>query len=82
MTDHLVERSVTQGFSIEKLAKSYRDKLNSVSSKGVNNNLRVEEQIHKLISKNKASKLETPEQFNLYKDHWANRDYRDYYGAA
>ena len=84
MTDYWPKRSAPRGFSIENLAKKYRDKLNGISIDRTKTNSRTE-----LINNSGALDLEDnidstlAEISNLDKNvHWANRNFSEYSNAA
>ncbi len=72
-------RSDAKGFSIEKLARKYREKISGFSSSGISkqseikNNLKIVDQDRKEIHRS----------FLLVKrGHWANRDFSEYREVA
>ena len=73
------QRSKAKGFSIENLARKYREKISSVTSNNisnqslVNNNLKFRKEEDKEISVS---------QIPLKRVHWANRDFSEYKEAA
>ena len=72
-------RSIAKGFSIERLARKYREKISKVSSdENVNESLydininSIKEDSSIIVSSN----------IKLIKGHWANRDFSEYRDAA
>ncbi len=79
------QKSAPEEFSIEKLAKSYRAKLNEVDSDS--KELYINEQIYKDKEIPETSLQEQvlivqDNLINPQRNHWANRDFKEYYYAA
>ncbi len=67
-------RSEVEGFSIENLARKHRDKISSVASKKVSNQLLDNRNLNTMKGhhKNSLSLL------SIRRVHWANRDFSEY----
>jgi len=85
MANFWPKRPAPEGFSIEKLAKSYRAKLSKASYE--NNESNSQEGINKKAvpdSVNIKQEEFTPRKkvLDVTKQHWANRDFYEYYDVA
>ncbi len=85
MVNYWPKRSSPEGFSIEKLAKSYRAKLSEVESDS--KELFIKEKLLKKIEVSRIGPLKEsiPIQdniMNIHTSHWANRDFNEYDNAA
>ncbi len=85
MPNYWPKKSDLEGFSIEKLAKSYRAKLNETGFDS--KELLINEKMSKQIEKSQINfqKEVIPLQDNIMKihsNHWANRDFNEYADAA
>ncbi len=72
-------RSKAEGFSIQNLARKYRVKISSVSSKQISNKLLDDRNV---ISMNEDSKKISTVNLSIKRIHWANRDFSEYKEAA
>ena len=72
-------RSVAKGFSIESLARKYREKISSRSSDGDFNKIESDKS---LTSIRKEEKNILNSHHLLRKGHWANRDFSEYRDVA
>ena len=72
-------RSKAKGFSIENLARKYREKISSVSSNKIPNQFLVESNLKSINEDNNQIVIS-----HLYKKrvHWANRDFSEYREVA
>ena len=79
------KRNDAEGFSIEKLAKRYRSKLNDVSFANKTAFPSKESKTEELLSNKDGFSEEDPCVTNRQKIktmHWANRDFSEYFNAA
>tara|TARA_Y100001968_G_scaffold326035_1_gene368358 strand:+ start:826 stop:1065 length:240 start_codon:yes stop_codon:yes gene_type:complete len=72
-------RANAKGFSIENLARKYREKISDISFK---KNLKELENDKNLNSLNKDSTHIIKSQISIKRVHWANRDFSEYREAA
>tara|TARA_Y100001968_G_C19358194_1_gene718331 strand:- start:945 stop:1196 length:252 start_codon:yes stop_codon:yes gene_type:complete len=72
-------RSDAKGFSIENLARKYREKISSSSSSKISNQLLDD---NKLGSTKEDSEHLEISQIALKRVHWANRDFSEYREAS
>ena len=72
-------RSKAKGFSIENLARKYREKISRVSSNKISNIVFDDK---KLKSTNENTKHLVLAHIPITKGHWANRDFSEYKEAA
>ena len=72
-------RSVAKGFSIENIARKYREKISSTSSNEISNQLLDN---RKLESNNKDMKYNLISNLSFKRGHWANRDFSEYRDIA
>ena len=85
MTQFWPKRSAPEGFSIEKLAKSYRAKLSGTTYDTKHLSLKQEPPLEKSDFANslaQASLQSEDDLRNTHSNHWANRDFNEYYLAA
>ena len=85
MTDYWPRRSAPNGFSIEKLAKSYRAKISGIP-------MNRHDSVADEISGNSLIKIKSDDnlkkkalEMNYQKrdfGHWANRDFNEYFDCA
>ena len=85
MSNYLQKQIDPEGFSIEKLAKSYRAKLTEAEfdTKELFINQKISKQ--KEVSQNLFCKETFPlrkDIRNIHIDHWANRDFNEYLDIA
>ena len=85
MSNYWPKRSNPEGFSIEKLAKSYRAKLSEVGSGS--KELFIKEKLLKQIESSQINPLKEDislqdTAMNIKTNHWANRDFNEYDNAA
>ncbi len=72
-------RSEAKGFSIEKLAHKYRERISSFASDGIPHKYEMDKNFKKSAQDDK----EINRSFLLVqKGHWANRDFSEYRNAA
>ena len=76
MNRYWPSRNSPEGFSIEKLARSYRDKL---SQKSQNNNESLSLVVRKDIEESNKEKASGVSIHEEYLGHWANRGFEEYY---
>ena len=75
-------RSRAKGFSIENLARKYREKISIVSS-DKNSNQDIDDRNLKYIRKDhEKNKDSTTLHLSLKREHWANRDFSEYREVA
>ena len=72
-------RANAKGFSIQNLARKYRSKISSVSSKQISNQLLHEKNF---ISMKEECKMISRTELSIKRIHWANRDFSEYKEAA
>ena len=72
-------RSKAKGFASQNLACKYTEKISSVSSNEISNQLLDD---RSLKSTNKDSKNKALYNLSIKKTHWANRDFSEYREAA
>ena len=85
MSNYWPKRSNQEGFSIEKLAKSYRAKLSEAESDS--KELFIKEKLLKQIEFSQITPLKEAiylqdNSMNIHTNHWANRDFKEYDNAA
>ena len=73
------QRSDAKGFSIENLARKYREKLSSVSTNKVSNQHLGNSHLKSL---NEDSKYISISRLSNNRVHWANRDFSEYREAS
>ena len=72
-------RSEAKGFSIEKLARKYHEKISFLSSNKISNSL---PEGTDLQSTNEDSKQKELINLSIKRGHWANRDFSEYMDVA
>ena len=72
-------RSSAKGFSIENLARKYREKISEVSFNRFSNQLLDDTNLQ---SSNKESEHKRLSHLPIKRGHWANRDFSEYREAA
>ena len=85
MSNYWPKRQELEGFSIEKLAKSYRAKLSEAESDSKESLMN-----EKLLKQVESSKINHPKEAiphrdnvrSLHTNHWANRSFNEYDNAA
>ena len=85
MSNYWPKRTDLEGFSIEKLAKSYRAKLSEAESDSKESLMN-----EKLLKQVESSKINLPKEViphrdnarSLHTNHWANRSFNEYENAA
>ncbi len=84
MTDYWPKRVAPEGFSIEKLAKSYRAKLSNVTSfkKKISQEDSTEKVVSLDIANDPQGSLDNLKGFDGGLIHWANRDFIEYSDIA
>ena len=85
MSNYWPTSSNPEGFSIEKLAKSYRAKLSEPESDS--KELFIKEKLLKQIEVSQNNPLKEAmflqdNAMNIHANHWANRDFNEYDNAA
>ncbi len=85
MSNYWPKRTDPQGFSIEKLAKSYRAKLSEAESDSKESLMN-----EKILKQVESSQINHPKEAiphrdnvrSLHTNHWANRSFKEYDNAA
>jgi len=72
-------RSDPKGFSIQNLARKYREKISNSSSNQISNKLLDD---RNLISMKEEGKNISIDNLSIKRIHWANRDFSEYKEAA
>tara|TARA_Y100001968_G_C19074414_1_gene579983 strand:- start:250 stop:489 length:240 start_codon:yes stop_codon:yes gene_type:complete len=72
-------RSDAKGFSIENLARNYREKISGISSNKFSNQLLDDK---KLKSNMEDSNQKALSHLSIKRRHWANRDFSEYRETA
>jgi len=72
-------RSDPKGFSIQNLARKYREKISGVSRSTISNQLLDDKNLQSLKQDIQTFPLS---QISIKKGHWANRDFSEYRDAA
>ena len=72
-------RSKAEGFSIEKLARKYREKISIISNDKTSEKVLDDKSLRSMKTDNEE--LDISNQFTK-KGHWANRDFSEYREAA
>ena len=73
------KRSKAKGFSIENLARKYREKISNISSNEIKNKF-LDDRNLKSINEDIKFIYKTP--LTIKRGHWANRDFSEYKKAA